>query len=137
MMILVESDIELIESLQGLYLKALKVQTKIPGTSIDEIIKNRLVSEFYGPEKHKKRDVYVWSQTFEENNGDFLAEYAIYNEFSKLIVSVSDSDTLKEKKLFLQYAAENSEVYFMLGNNKLFYNKDIKGYLNNVFVELS
>lgn len=132
---LLESDIELVEMLQGLYLKALKIHTKIPGTSIDDIIKSQSAGDLYEYVTTKKRDIYIWSKTFENYAGDFLAEYAVYNEFGKLIVAVSDKDTSSQKKLFMQYANENSEVYFMLGNNKLFYNPDITGYLSRVLKE--
>jgi hypothetical protein len=132
---LVEADIELIEILQGLYLKALKIHTKIPGISIDQLIKNQSLGDLCQYVTHKKRDVYIWSKTFESYTSDFLAEYALYNEFGKLIVAVSDTDPSTEKKKFMQYASENSELYFMLGDNKLFYNKDITGYLNRVMLQ--
>ncbi len=132
---LVEADIELTEILQGLYLKALKIHTKIPGISIDQLIKSQSAGDLYQYVTHKKRDVYIWSKTFETYTSDFLAEYALYNEFGKLIVAVSDTDPSTEKKKFMQYASENSEVYFMLGDNKLFYNKDITGYLNRVMLQ--
>ncbi|MFT5819427.1 MAG: hypothetical protein ACI8ZM_000651 [Crocinitomix sp.] len=129
---LMESDIELLELLQGLYLKALKIHTKIPGIRIDDIIKSQSAGDMFEYVKTRKRDVYIWSKTFENYTGDFLAEYAVYNEFGKMIVAASDKDDSNEKKLFLQYASESSEVYFMLGNNKLFYNSDITGYLERV-----
>jgi hypothetical protein len=129
---LLVSDIELVDVIQELYLKALKIHTKIPGTSIDEIIKSQSASDLFEYVSVKKRDVYIWSKTFDNNKGDFLAEYALYNEFTKLIVAVSDSDTSLQKKLFMQYASENSDVYYMLGENRLFYNKDITGYLGRV-----
>lgn len=132
---LVESDIEMIEKLQGLYLKALKIHTKIPNTSIDHIIKSQSAGNMYEYVKTKKRDIYIWSKTFEQYSGDFLAEYAVYNEFGKLIVAVSDKDTMEQKKMFMQYAAENSEVYFMLGKNKLLHHKNISGYLERVMKE--
>lgn len=129
---LLKVDIELVEILQGMYLKALKIHTKIPGTSIDHIIKSQAAGDLFEYVKRKKRDVYVWSSTFDNYSGEFLAEYAIYNEFSKMIVAVTDGETAAEKKKFMQYASENGEVYFMLGNNKLFYNNDITGYLEGV-----
>lgn len=132
---LLEADVEMVEMLQALYLKALKIHTKIPGTAIDDIIKSQAAGDLYEYVTTKERDVYVWSKTFDNYTGDFLAEYAIYNEFSKMIVAVSDNDKSEEKKLFMQYASENSDVYFMLGNNKLFYNTDITGYLERVLVE--
>lgn len=129
---LMESDIELLELLQGLYLKALKIHTKIPGVAIDDIIKSQSAGDLFEYVKIRKRDVYVWSKTFENYTGDFLAEYAVYNEFSKMIVSVSDKDVSNQKRMFMEYASETSDVYFMLGNNKLFYNPDIAGYLERV-----
>lgn len=129
---LYEADIDLFESLQSLYLKALKIQSKIPGTSIDQIIKRKTLNENYSYTTTPKRSVYIWSKTFEDYPSDFLAEYAVYNEFEKVIVAASDVSNSRQKDAFFQYALQNSAVYFMLGNNKLFYNKDIKSYLSKV-----
>jgi len=127
---LMAADVELIEVLQGLYLKALKIHTKIPGTEIEDLIKTESSGNLYEYVSSKQRFVYVWSKTFEKYKSDFLAEYSIYNEFDKVVVAITAEDTLKEKQLFMQYASQNSEIYFMLGNNKLFYHNDIQGYLS-------
>ena len=129
---LMEVDMELIESLQRLYLKALKIHTRIPGSNIEELIKSQSTGDLYEYVKDDFRDVYVWSKTFETYPVAFLAEYAIYNEFNKIIVAVSDKDTSSAKREFMAYTQNQQELYFMLGNNKLFYHKDIEGYLDNV-----
>jgi hypothetical protein len=129
---LMEVDLELLESLQRLYLKALKIHTRIPGSSIEELIKSQSTGDLYDYIEQDKRSIYIWSKTFEDYSPDFIAEYAIYNEFDKLIVAVSDTDTMTTKKQFLEYSQDQQEVYFMLGNNKLFDHPDIKSYLADV-----
>lgn len=129
---LLKMDIDLIESTQALYLKALKIQSKIPGTTITELVKVKPMNEHYSSAMDRKRSVYVWSSTFEDFNGAFLTEYAVYNEFEKMIVAVSDAENYKEKNLFMQYAGEVGDIYLMLGNNKLFYHENIKEYLGDV-----
>lgn len=129
---LLSSDIDLIDVLQNLYMKALKIHTKLPGVAINEIIEVKSADKLFEYIKPKKRNVYVWSKTFEEYTSAFLAEYAIFNEFNTIIVAVNESDTSTVKKSFMNFATENGEVYFMLGNNKLLYHKNIEGYLGAV-----
>lgn len=129
---LLQVDLELIESLQRLYLKAIKIHTRIPGSNIEDLIKSRSTGDLYDYVEDNARDIYVWSQTFDEYPVDFLAEYVIYNEFSKVIVAVSDDDTTQAKRDFMAYTQDQQELYFMLGNNKLFYHNDIKTYLKDV-----
>lgn len=129
---LVETDINLIDLLQELYLKALKIHTKIPGVSIDEIIETRSVADLFTQIPERQKSVYIWSSTFEEYTGDFLSEYSIYNEFEKLVIAVHENDTLPEKKSLMNQVGSGTEVYFMLGNNKLFYHQDIKAYLSGI-----
>jgi hypothetical protein len=47
-------------------------------------------------------------------------------------VSTSLTNASLDKIKFMQYAQENAEVHFMLGENKLFYSDDIEGYLNKI-----
>lgn len=129
---LMEVDMELLESLQRLYLKALKIHTRIPGSKIEDLIKSQSTGDLYDYIDQDKRSVYIWSKTFEDYAPDFIAEYAIYNEFDKLIVAVSDKDTLTDKKNFLKHVQDEKEVYFMLGNNKLFSHPEITSYLSDV-----
>ena len=129
---LLRIDLELVDLLQNLYLKALKVHSRIPNSEIRDIIKNQAMHEVNDYVDKKKRAVYVWSKTFTEYSPEFLAEYAIYNEFDKAIVAVMKNDTIPERERFMQYAAENGEVHFMLGNNKLFYEENIEGYIQEM-----
>ena len=55
----------------------------------------------------------------------------MYNEFKKVIVATSKSDSLKDKKIkFMKYAQENAEVHFMIGENSLFYDENILEYID-------
>lgn len=122
---LVQIDIELVDLLQNLYLKALKIHSRIPHADIRDIVINQTTEEMSQYLDKKKRSVYVWSKTFEGNTPVFLAEYAIYNEFKNVVVSVQENDSLaRDKQLFMNYAAENGEVFFMLGDNEMMFEKD-------------
>ncbi|MBI3134956.1 MAG: hypothetical protein HYZ14_09825 [Bacteroidetes bacterium] len=122
---LVQIDIELVDLLQNLYLKALKIHSRIPHADIRDIVINQTTEQMSEYLDKKNRAVYVWSKTFESGSAVFLAEYAVYNAFSDVLISVEENDTLrKEKSLFMNYAAENGNVYFMLGNNNLMFEED-------------
>jgi hypothetical protein len=129
---LLQIDIELVDLLQNLYLKALKVHSKIPHADIRDVIKYQTTDQINQYVDNKKRSVYVWSKTLTEYSPEFLSEYCIYNEFSQVIVSTSLTNASLDKIKFMQYAQENAEVHFMLGENKLFYSDDIEGYLNKI-----
>jgi len=121
---LLQIDIELVDLLQNLYLKALKIHSRIPHSEMRDVVVSKSTEEMSEYLDKKKRHVYIWSKTFEENNAVFLAEYAIYNEFKTAIIAVQEDDTLiKEKSLLMNYCAENGDVWFMYGNNKMMLEK--------------
>jgi hypothetical protein len=130
---LLQIDIELVDLLQNLYLKALKIHSKIPGSDIRAIVVTQQPEKLSSYLDKKDRAVYVWSKTFEEHTPVFLAEYAVYNEFEKVVIAVHEDDSLKAKKeLFMNYANENGDVYFMIGNNQLLFEKDVEGRLSKI-----
>ncbi len=129
---LLQIDIELVDLLQNLYLKALKIHSKIPHSNIRDIIVPQTAQQINEYVDNKKRSVYVWTKTFEEYSADFLVEYAIYNEFKDIIVSTSASDTSSEKVKFIEMAGANADVHYMLGENRLFYEENIEGYLDDI-----
>jgi hypothetical protein len=129
---LLQIDIELVDLLQNLYLKALKIHSRIPHSNIRDIVDYQTTEQINEYVDHKERAVYVWSKTFDEFSAEFLAEYAIYNEFEKVIVAVNKEDTLADKKIFMEYAAQNAEVHFMIGDNNMIYESDIHGYLSKI-----
>ncbi|MCB9223390.1 MAG: hypothetical protein H6582_04350 [Crocinitomicaceae bacterium] len=132
---LLQIDIELVDLLQNMYLKALKIHSRIPHASIRDVVKFQTTEEINEYVDDKERSIYVWSKTFEEFNADFLAEYVIYNEFEKVFVAVSKGDTLDEKKKFFEYASQNAEVHYMIGDNNMIYEDDIHGYLGAIIKE--
>lgn len=133
---LLQIDIELVDLLQNLYLKALKIHSRIPHSEMKDIIKQQSTEELSQYLDKKKRAVYVWSKTFEDYSPTFLAEYSIYNEFKKVVIAAHSNDSLKaDKILFMNYAAENAEVHFMIGNNKMMFEKDVAAQLNAVLNE--
>jgi len=128
---LLQIDIELVDLLQNMYLKALKVHSQIPNSDIRDIIKTQTAEQINEYVDSKQRAVYVWSKTFNEYSAGFLSEYCVYNEFKKVIVATSKSDSLKDKKIkFMKYAQENAEVHFMIGENSLFYDENILEYVD-------
>lgn len=118
---LLQIDIELVDLLQNMYLKALKVHSKIPHANIRDIVHFQTTEEINEYLDDKERSVYVWSKTFEDYSPEFLAEYSIYNEFKKIYVAITDKDTGAAKMDFMEYAAENAEVHVMIGDNDLIY----------------
>lgn len=130
---LLQIDIELVDLLQNMYLKALKVHSQIPNADIRDIVKTQTAEQINEYVDSKKRSVYVWSKTFKDYSAGFLSEYCVYNEFKKVIVATSKSDTLKAEKMkFMQYAQENAEVHYMIGENSLFYDENILEYLDGI-----
>lgn len=129
---LMQIDIELVDLLQNMYLKALKIHSKIPNSNIRDIIRFKTVEEINEYIDDKKRSVYVWTKTFEDYSPEFLAEYAIYNEFGKVIVASSPEDTMRDKEIFMAYASETAEVHVMIGNNNLIYEDDPTLYVDQI-----
>ncbi|MGV6861908.1 MAG: hypothetical protein ACWA41_09055 [Putridiphycobacter sp.] len=128
---IVSVDIELIDLLQNLYLKSLKIHSKIAYANIDDIVKSEPIHAVNEFAMNKKRAVYVWSKTFSDHSPEFLAEYTIYNNFNKVIVAGSKSDSLINNKLkYATYLDGKADYYVMLGNNKLFYNDSINRYIS-------
>ena len=133
---IVKIDIELIDLLQNLYLKALKIQSKIAFSKIEDVIVNSPIYVVDNYAKDKQKGVYVWSKIFEENDAGFLAEYCIYNHFNKTIVSASLNDSrLDSKKRFAKFLGDKSDYYLMIGSNKLFYHEDIIGQINKIYTD--
>jgi len=130
---IVRVDIELIDLLQNMYLKSLKVHSKIAYASIDDVIKNETISTVNSYSKPKNRGIYVWSKTFSKHNTGFLAEYCTYNNINKVIVAASISDSLRKTKIkFGNFLKGKADYYLMIGNNKLFYHDDIGSYIDKV-----
>lgn len=123
---LLSIDIELIDLLQNLYLKALKIHSKIPRSDIRDIIKSQPIKEVNEYIDNKKKSVYVWSKTFADYSPEFLTEYVTYNGFEKVVVAAMLDDTLKEQRTrFMNYCKERGEVHLMIGSNEMFYSENI------------
>ncbi len=125
-------DLNLIEDLQNLYLKALKIHSKLNEVAINEIVKSVTPNDFIQFIEKKDRSIYVWSSTFDNYTSDFLNEYIIYNEINHVIVSVNKYEKTEEKWKLMKLLKETNDLYFMLGDNKLFYNQNIGVYLAEV-----
>ncbi len=130
---IVRVDIELIDLLQNLYLKSLKIHSKIAYAKIDDVVKIEPMKSLNEYTETKTRGVYIWSKIFSNNSAGFLAEYVIYNKFNKVIVAGSKHDKLIDNKLkFAKYTEGKVDYYVMFGSNKLFYNDSINNYIASV-----
>jgi hypothetical protein len=130
---MVRVDIELIDLLQNLYLKALKIHSKIAYAKIEDVVKIEPMKSLNDYAETKERSVYIWSKIFKENVSGFLAEYVIYNKFQKVIVAGSKHDKLIDKKIkFAKFVEPKVDYYVMFGSNKLFYNDSINNYIQSV-----
>tara|TARA_B100000809_G_scaffold204590_1_gene205988 strand:- start:110 stop:2149 length:2040 start_codon:yes stop_codon:yes gene_type:complete len=133
---IIRVDIELLDLLQNLYLKSLKVHSKMAFSTIDDVVSNETISTVNKFSKTKNRGVYVWSKTFGMYNSGFLAEYCIYNNFNKVIVSAPLTDSFLENKIqFANFLEGKADYYLMLGSNKLFYHDSIEGYIEKVKIK--
>jgi len=133
---IVRVDIELIDLLQNLYLKSIKIKSKVAYAKIDDIVKNESITSVNEFSKAKPKGLYIWTKTFANYSSEFLAEYAIYNQFNKVIVSAFIGDTLqKEKSNFGEFLKSTTDYYLMIGSNKLFYDKNITDYIQTVYSE--
>lgn len=129
---LMQIDIELVDLLQNMYLKALKIHSKIPNSKIRDIVSYKTTSEVNEYLDDKERSIYVWTKTFDDYSPEFLAEYIIYNEFEKVYLAASPDDTSRAKEIFMAYAAENAEVHVMIGNNDLIYDSEPTTYVHSI-----
>lgn len=130
---IVSVDIELLDLLQNLYLKSLKIHSKMAFASIDDVVTNETISSINEFSKSKNRGVYVWSKTFGMYDSGFLAEYCTYNSFNKVIVSAPLTDSLFENKIeFGKFLSGNASYYLMIGSNKLFYHDSIESHIDDV-----
>jgi len=130
---IVRVDIELIDLLQNMYLKALKIHSKIAYAKIEDVVVNKPIQSLNQYGNTKNKGVYVWSKVFAQNSAGFLAEYVTYNNFSKVIVAGSKHDTLLTSKIkFAQFTDQKVDYYIMFGSNKLFYNDSINKYIAGV-----
>lgn len=133
---LLQIDIELVDLLQNMYLKAVRIHSKIPHSDISDLItleSTETMSEYIDD---KSRSVYVWSKTFSEFSPVFMTEYCIYNEFKNVVIAVHENDSLKKSKIeFMNYTAANGEVHFMIGDNKLIYDENPQNRLEKILSE--
>ena len=113
-------DLDLLDIQQALYLKALKMHSKLPqGTITDYLIPkdfNNLFNPQTGP-----RSLYVWSGTLQELAPEYILHYAKINNISELMVSTGLEDALMSKFEQLRLSAEKEgiEVCLLIGNNSL------------------
>jgi hypothetical protein len=120
-------QVDLADLKQNLYLKLLRIHQKIPVISLQELMKPLDMSSFETPSSRLKREIYVWTSTFESASSAFLSHYLEYNNFSRCIIAHQAEDSLRaKKKELIQWMGEKGNASALLfGQNKLMQEKDI------------
>lgn len=119
---LMQIDIEMIDTKQQMYLKALNIYTDLPYSRAEDLI--TIVSMDSNPTNrpnNHQNSIYVWSNTILKNNPSVLAHYIDLNPFSRATISLNNNPEARKKTIQLvkYLSQENVESEFMIGNNKL------------------
>lgn len=132
------NEIEIIDLRQMLSLKLLRMNRYTNVSSPMEYCKaispENLISKY-----DQKRNVYIWSKFFNNQDNLFLIHYLSINEIKKVFLSIGPNPNEKKVKEFLRLADKyNIQVNALIGNNKLALEFDENELLNtlNKYVEL-
>lgn len=132
------NELEIIDLRQSLSLKLLRMNRYTNVSSPLEYCKaispENLISKY-----DQKRNIYIWSKFFNNQDNLFLIHYLSINEIKKVFLSIGPNPNEKKIKEFLRLADKyNIQVNALIGNNKLaleFDETDLLNTLNN-YVEL-
>lgn len=118
---LMQVDIEMIDTKQQMYLKALNIYTDLPYSEAENLIKPINLKQDQNSANKHKNSIYVWSSTIMKNSPSVLAHYIDLNPFSRATISLNNKTEAREKtmKLVDFLIDEDKEIEFMIGNNKL------------------
>lgn len=124
-------DIELIDLKQQLYLYVLRIQSVSSNHDLNQLIVPVQLEDLEIEKvKRKPSQVYIWSKTINGHSADFLVNYCLIHNISKVVVSsASNKEKLNE---FVEKCSENSiSVDLMIGNNHLIESTDVSLSLDN------
>jgi hypothetical protein len=127
-------DIELVDLNQNMYLKILKLYTKLPYIKSRELVKPFAMPDSEHKENDITRSFYVWSSSVKKYSSEFITEYLRYNDADELVLSVNNDPDLDSARQALFNALENSKrpVHIMIGRNKLIHEGNMTNYLNEL-----
>ena len=117
---MMQVDIEMIDTKQQMYLKALNIYTDLPYSKANSLVHPISMKRTDGSPDHSN-SIYVWSNTIRKYDPAVLAHYLNLNPFKKATLSFnSNTEDQKRANLFIdQLISENIEVEIMIGKNKL------------------
>jgi len=116
---LLQIEIELVDTKQQMYLKALNLYTDLPGVNIQNLIVKRelqdseiLSSPF--------ESIYIWSKSMASYSPEFISNYLNLNGISKMIVSLNQ-DSLNQDRLkkFIKTQGDLPNIQVLISKNKL------------------
>ncbi len=127
-------DIELIELNQNMYLKILKLYTKLPYIRSRELIKPFEMPDAEHREHDINRSFYVWSSSIKKYSSEFITEYLKYNDADEIVLSINNDSDLdsSRKALFEALDNKNHQIHLMIGRNKLIHEGNMTAYLNEL-----
>jgi hypothetical protein len=129
-------DMELIELKQNLYLKLISIQSKLPNTKLEELIKPLDMTAIKPTiETSDKRSIYIWSSIFEKQSIPSLLEEIENNKFNNAIIAYQKEGKYVEQKeeLMSKLVDNNCSVELLIGLNNLLFEKDLKGWFSKTF----
>ena len=117
---LMQIDIEMIDTKQQMYLKALNIYTDLPYSKANKLIRPINLNQIDGQNNHSN-SIYVWSNTLLKHDPAVLAHYIKLNPFSRVTVSFNTKAAAqKQANLFIDNVVEEGlDVELMIGKNQL------------------
>lgn len=128
-------DIELTDLNQNMYLKLLKIYTKLPNVRSREMVSDFKMPTTNRREENIDRRFYIWSSSLKKYNAEFIVEYLKYNDVESAVISINEDKSLDSlrKHLALELMVNNIEVHWMIGRNKTITNNDLPQFTQTVF----
>ena len=111
-------EFDLLDLKQKLYLKLLKIYSLLDIDNIDEITYSLDFSNFFD-KMAGNRAVYLWSNALQDHEPEFLAKYALNNEFDRLFFSQGELPDDVVTGFVGRYQRERGKVFKLIGNNGL------------------
>lgn len=111
-------DFELLDLKQKLYLKLLKIYSLLDIEQMDEITYPLNVDDYFD-KMAGSRAVYAWSESLEAYETEFIAKYAINNEFKRLFLSQGQHSNDLVIEMVRKYQQSGGRVFKLVGNNEL------------------
>lgn len=119
-------DYELLDLKQKLYIKLLKIYSLLDVNDVRDISEPIQFSHLFD-KMAGNRAVYVWSESLQNYETEFLIKYALNNEFDRLFLSQGQLSNEVVLQAVKNYQREGASVYRLVGKNSLAENPDPDG----------